>query len=94
MRFSTLIPLLLAAGVANAQFRGGQGQGNNNQNAQNNNNNQNAQNGQNGQNGQNNNNNNNQGNAALALDPANVQTASQSDGLDGGAEAGQAASAT
>ena len=95
MRYSTLIPLLLAAGVANAQFGRQQGGGgNNNQNGQG----QNAQ-GQNGQgqNGQNNNNQNGQGagnNAALTLNAANVQTASQSDGFDGGEEAGQAKSVT
>src|SRR5690349_18530298 len=117
MRFSTLIPLLLAAGLVSAQQgnRNGQngqgqngqngqgqngqnGQGQNGQNGQGQNgqngqgqNGQNGQNGQgNGQNGQGQNNNNN----ALALNPANVQTASQSDGFDDGQEEGQAASAT
>lgn len=99
MRFSTLLPLLLAAGVTQAQFGKGKGKGNggnnNQQQQQQQQQQQAAQNGQN-QNGQDNANNNaNGGNAdALALDPNNVQTNSQSDGLDAGAEAGQAASAT
>jgi transcription initiation factor TFIID subunit 15 len=99
MKVSAIFSILLAAGVANAQFgggRGGQGQGQNNgQNGQNNG--QNGQNnGQNGQNGQNNNGGNNGGNGGgnLALNPANVQKNSASTGQDQGAEAGQAASAT
>ncbi|KAF2853785.1 hypothetical protein T440DRAFT_443563 [Plenodomus tracheiphilus IPT5] len=109
MRYATVFSLLLAAGVANAQFggqggfgqggqgqggQGGQGQGGQGQGGQ-------GQGGQGGQNGQGNNNNNNNGgnnnnnNAnALALDPNNVQKASQVDGFDGGEEAGQAKSAT
>lgn len=99
--------MLLAAGLANAQFgqfgggnnnNNGQGQNNNNngQGGQNNNNNNNGQgdqnNNNNGQDGQNNNDNN--GGNNLCLDPANVQDASAVDGLDGDAEDGQAASAT
>jgi transcription initiation factor TFIID subunit 15 len=81
MRFTTILPMLLAAGVVQAQA-GGQ-----NKNGQNN-----AQQNK-GQNNNNNNNQNNGGNAnVLALNPANVQKNSNSDGL-ANAEAGQAASA-
>jgi transcription initiation factor TFIID subunit 15 len=79
MRFTTLLPMLLAAGVAQAQFGQNKG-GNNGQN-----------NGQN--NGGNNGQNNNGGGGNLALNPANVQKNSNSDGL-AQAEAGQAASKT
>jgi transcription initiation factor TFIID subunit 15 len=80
MRFTTILPMLLAAGVVQAQA-GGQ-----NKNGQNN-----AQ--QNKGQNNNNNNQNNGGNAnVLALNPANVQKNSNSDGL-ANAEAGQAASA-
>lgn len=82
MRYSTVISVLLAAGVANAQQGGGRG-GNNGQNAQN------------AQNGQNNNAGGGGGGAnALALNPSNVQKASASDGFDGNQEAGQAKSVT
>jgi len=66
--------------------RGGNNGGNNNNTGNNNQNNN--------QNNQNNNQNNNQDNNALLLDPANVQEASQATGQEGGAEAGQADSAT
>jgi transcription initiation factor TFIID subunit 15 len=81
MRFTTVLPMLLAAGVVNAQFgQGGKGGNNGGNNGQNN--------------GQNNGGNNGGGGGNLALNPANVQKASAVDGLGGGAEAGQAASKT
>jgi transcription initiation factor TFIID subunit 15 len=102
MRFTTLLPMLLAASVAQAQFGQNNG-GNNGQNGGNNNGQNGGNNGQNGgnngqnggNNGQNGGNNggNNNGNNALALNPNVVQQNSQSDGLEQ-AEAGQAASAT
>ena len=84
MRFSTVLPVLFAVGIANAQ------QGNGNQN-NNQNNNQNGN--QNGNNNNNNNNNNGGNAAALTLLAANVQSNSNSDGL-ADAEAGQAGSKT
>jgi transcription initiation factor TFIID subunit 15 len=83
MRFTTILPMLLAAGVALGQNgKGGQNNGQNNgQNGQNN-----------GQNGQNNNNGGG-GGGNLALNAANVQKNSNVDGL-AQAEAGQAASKT
>jgi transcription initiation factor TFIID subunit 15 len=94
MRFTTLMPMLLAAGVAQAQF----GQNNGGNNGQNNGGNNGQNNG--GNNGQNNGGNNGQNNGGnnggnnLALNANLVQKASTVDGLGGGAEAGQAASKT
>ena len=92
MRFSTLFPMLLVAGVAKAQFGGfggggfgqGQQQGQQGQQTQQNQ----------GQNGQDNNGGGGGGSDDLALDPNNLQANSATTGLESGAEDGQAASDT
>lgn len=96
MRFSTIVPLLLAAGVANAQFGKGKANagngkanaGNGKANAGNGKNNANAGNGQNNAgNGGNN------AAGANCLNPDVISKNANNDGLQN-AEAGQAASAT
>ncbi|KAF1963342.1 hypothetical protein CC80DRAFT_511707 [Byssothecium circinans] len=98
MRFSTVLSLLLAAGVVQAQFGKGKGQGKGQQGQQDQQQDA-AQQAQgkgkgNGKgNGKNNNNDQNNNNNALALNPDNVQANSNNDGL-ADAEPGQAASET
>lgn len=94
MRFSTVMPLLLAAGFANAQFGKGNGQGKGNNNGQNNGQNNGGNNGQNnGQNNGGNNGGNGGGDNGNCLNPNVISKNANNNGL-AQAEAGQAASAT